>query len=775
MNQIRFNNARFGIVIDNQAEGINTISRTYRRSKDLVGVVYEVTIDLRFNEEARAYLINCFENDGGIDAVVLADLYEYDPNDRIFKLKHRGQVNFNQYDKSDEEVAVTIEQTGFERSIVNLINEELDLETILSRGGKALSENPALWLEYHSQTIREESELIPGPASVQTTIDVATFTIPGLSTIAGGVVMYGQLDTTGEGDNDDIEDTFQTPYGHLTMDADLSNGFAAGSDADYEAFLADVKTPRNEIMKFKQGGTLKSVEISLELKHTVTAINPGGDTDVCGLAGALGNVEVIAWLEIRDANDVIQNLYKIGAWDMSGACGTNEKEGTMEVVALTVTPDMIIGKGDKLYVYETVRVYATNYNNTGVGSDTITHNVKVEDGRIGDKPTSYIRVILDTIDEPRMVKTMMLFEAVKRCVEYITGVENSFESTLLGRTDLGYDEDGAAALIGVTLGRNLRESIAVGDATPATSSKIITSLGRLLNFVNSTHCAGLGFELREGRQVVVLETIDHFFDKTTTSIALGSVANLHEIVDPSMYYNSIEFGYTSRLDIRSSGAKYEFNGLRKYSIPLAAAKNVLKIASDVRTSGFEIEFEKRLRTESKDSNLDEELFAISMTGSSPDFTPKTDEGYIAITGIPNSDTIYNLDFSPRRIIENWKQYLAGMLLRSKTQVLTFSNGSGNFEATTQKTGEEDPLAENGDIDVSQEEPIWDCVNLTFDKTEFTSDQATLISDNPYGLLTLKGKDGNLLKGFINPTGIEVNTGEKAATFNLLKAYIRSDG
>src|SRR5690606_10532378 len=129
-------------------------------------------------------------------------------------------------------------------------------------------------------------------------------------------------------------------------------------------------------------------------------------------------------------------------------------------------------------------------------------------------------------------------------------VDNVFRSTLIGRTDRGYAEDGEFALIGLTNGHRLRlknQHLPAGQR----GDNLFVTLEDLIQFMKVIACADFGFELDEnGNKVFVLEKKEYFYNQNVKSVSLGRVYDVRRRVNPKRFYNSIEIGYTAQIDVQ---------------------------------------------------------------------------------------------------------------------------------------------------------------------------------------------------------------------------------
>jgi hypothetical protein len=101
-----------------------------------------------------------------------------------------------------------------------------------------------------------------------------------------------------------------------------------------------------------------------------------------------------------------------------------------------------------------------------------------------------------------------------------------------------------------------------------------------------------------------------------------------------------------------------------------------------------------------------------------------------------------------------------MLLRSDNKVLKFSSGEGNFTAII------NGLAENGDVDLTNENPIWDCEVIEVSNVPMSRDNFKLIRANALCYLDLTDRFNQTMDGFV--LEIEHDANKKSADIQLLR-------
>ena len=110
-----------------------------------------------------------------------------------------------------------------------------------------------------------------------------------------------------------------------------------------------------------------------------------------------------------------------------------------------------------------------------------------------------------------------------------------------------------------------------------------------------------------------------------------------------------------------------------------------------------------------------------------------------------------------------------MLIRSFDKTVKFRSGEGNYEMATRKTSEAVSLHENGDVDLTNVEPYIDPEKYKFSHP-LTDAEWKLLEANPFGYIEFEDAWGEVMEGFIDTDGIEHDSNNKKAEFNLLKVH-----
>lgn len=761
-------------VVVPDADGQSEIEQTMKRSEATDGVVYEYILDLQFTRGAHAYLGRAYKLGGGIEALVDTQLYEYSPNDFMYFLIGQGNIKFTNREFDYLRFKTSLEAGGLQRQVLNALDSDVDIDTIVSQGGIALPATPVLTLQMHSKKIVKQALNGPTDGLEFQATDVFEIVVNN-----GGGSQYHERLILIQVDNQrqafDEYGVFSIPYGYDVFEGvNLATYTPSvednpGTIAAYKLFLQNNPLPRFEIKRIEQIADAGTGVLNLRwnLKHFIDVGNTGGDVDICG-SGALGKTEITYWLEIRDTNDVVKVLEYMGAYDIPG-CGDNERIGTGVdgFQSVDYTLPVTLALGDKLYVYGLWRVFGS-YGRPSLTDGHLNHSMRITAKVAPEDVTdltlmdyTFEQLIVDTVFPETTAKTYLVYEALNKMFQFYTDKLDCFRSAYFGRTDtiFPYVEDGPGSLRALAPGAFIR---GLADR------KAFVNGNDFYGSLNMMDCLGMGFRrLESGQEIVEIEPLSKFYDKNNLILDLGVVGKLKTKTLIKQYQRTVEFAYP-KVDIEKTNGLDEPNTMRRYTFPLTQVANKLTIQSKYKTAGAEIEDQRRKSVTTEDSKNDAANFLIDLVREGGTFRPRRDDGFTEVTGYHSPETAYNLAFTPRRRIINWGRSLAIALYLSFSKVLSFSYGEGNYTMGTKRTGETELLTEDSNFDLTTIEPDIEPDGYGFE-CQLSSKQMATIRGNPYGYFKFREfKNSEVLEGYLS--SVKRKTSNNLATFELIKVY-----
>lgn len=685
--------------------GLNDFEIELKRSKDNDGVFYEFGVNLEFNKKGREFIKAVYESQG-IQGEITVNLYEYDPNTYTWGITYTGQIKLDNYELTETKLTTNIEQVGFERKFLNLLKRDVDIETIETLNGTALTPVNSITLPLAPKTIKKKA-VLNGPSEF----------------IKSGYIEIGDIFQR------------QIRVGGSLVSSDFDNSFL-GVDG---WFFDSPTVTKNYVIEATEAGEYVfdfNIDIRTYLEVTKKPLNDEAD---------LTSQEFQIYFQINDESPTVlydqtlvpgpytSGAYSSGDYDSAAINIENNSwvfEKDIVIAASSITRTLNVNDEVYFWIRSGIAFDAS-------GDGPASHGYKLNDA-------FNFTITGDTIFPETNTKAFLAYEFLERITQFITDQSVSFKSDFFGRTDIGYAADGAGSMLAIANGALIRglEKTMFGNWKEAFES------------LSAIYCLGWGFErLEDDTQVIRCEPKEHFFDSSTTVLSLGQVAKLSKIVDRDLYYQTVEVGYPSVENINQVNGIDEFNTTRKWSSPITNSSKDLKIVSKYRASGFEIESQRRLFGTTKESNLDDKNFFVCVKRSGSDYVVLQGADFTSVTGVFDPDTAYNIPISPARMIRNWKKVISSNTLRSSDKTFKFSFGDYNYEMVSQFPGEES-IDESGDVLMDDAEALWYNEEYNFE-TKLVKSERTLIRANQNGLISAKDWAGNTITGYIISSKVKI--------------------
>lgn len=435
---------------------------------------------------------------------------------------------------------------------------------------------------------------------------------------------------------------------------------------------------------------------------------------------------------------------------------------------LTVTGDIFLNPGDKVWVYWFQRrlAWAENSSNLAPGPASISSNIE---WTYGVFPTTgraaKVELWLNYQHPETTTKAVMIHEAFNQVVDSIADVNASFRSSFYGRTDsakVTYPANGNGAFLSITDGKLLR-----GYDKP-----IALSFRKLFTSASAVHNIGMKIV----NNLLYIERMQDFYTNTRIG-RLQNVRSLKTSVSPVHYFNQIMVGY-ARWSSEVRNGLDEPCTRHEYSTQVNSIKNATELISEILASSYAIELQRIKNKESwgnEDLELDEEHFWLALN---TDYTIETDSQFYDIANMIAADTARNLRLTPKRmLLAHLQKITAGLQVINGN--IRFMKGEGNTLFTAKKidTGKQEDyneaqLAENQNINWNDSnaqniQPLWAPFIDEFE-APINSELAESIDANLYGYLEYYETPDNILAGYILEANENLNTG--LTNFKILRKY-----
>lgn len=390
--------------------------------------------------------------------------------------------------------------------------------------------------------------------------------------------------------------------------------------------------------------------------------------------------------------------------------------------------------------------------------------------------TGVITVEEDSFFEKSISNCVLPHEVAERLIEVYTN-KKVLKSDALGRTDIGYQTDGKASLVGLSHGFWVRQF----DNSDEVFRPLTTSLKEFMESFSATHNLGLGIENDGFKEFVRIEELGYFYNRNTTIKLPNQVKNVKRSEAVDYYYSSLELGFEKGGDYEEAFGLVEYNGKTKFATAIKVLRNAYSKLSKYRGDSYGAEFARRkpkLTHGTEDTRYDSDVFQFDMKRDSLSTIFKLrkwqDDFEQAPTGTFSPDTAYNLRLSPFNSLLRHGWVIASGLTKYLSDYVRYTSSSANSSLYTKLIGGNE-YAENGNIinaELGRPRYIPEFIEfeheVTFDINQQLNGHKIILGKkipNIYGCVEFTNENGEQEKGFLmnlKPNG--------KGQWKLLKAY-----
>lgn len=302
-------------------------------------------------------------------------------------------------------------------------------------------------------------------------------------------------------------------------------------------------------------------------------------------------------------------------------------------------------------------------------------------------------------------------------------------------------------------GRNLKLErvyiMAAESARGLPKAKIYTSYKKFCDWME----AEFGYVPVINGNEVTFTHRDKLFTNTVVK-ELGKKINDYELmVNEGLVYSSVKVGYDKQ-DYDSINGRDEFRFTNEFSTGLKLLDNALSLISPYRADAYGIEFLVQKRGEdTTDNSSDNDIFFVDCVNNPSTGTLDLHRPYSAaqLSGLLSPETMFNIDYSPRFMLEANKKYIGAC-----TNFLKFASSDGNSDVSINGSKETD------DFPISEHLFTVSEVEVSTSDIKAPSDLTGLVSFN---------NKGEIITGYIKQLELNIAK-EKAATYTLIVKDIK---
>lgn len=213
--------------------------------------------------------------------------------------------------------------------------------------------------------------------------------------------------------------------------------------------------------------------------------------------------------------------------------------------------------------------------------------------------------------------------------------------------------------------------VAAESARGITGAKLYSSYTKYCNWMSSE----FGFvPVIEGTSVSFVHRSSLFQDKQSKNLG-DKCTDFEYNVNSSLIYSRLRVGYDKQ-DYDSVNGRDEFRFTNEYTTGITLTDNSMELTSPYRADAYGIEFLAAKRGEdTTDSESDNDVFFVCAELSGLQYKLVRGEEYV-ISGVISPDTMFNVMYSQRFMIEANKSFIA-----SFANAIVYASSEGNSDIT----------------------------------------------------------------------------------------------
>lgn len=710
-----------GVLYISDPIGWNEDNKIFKRSTESHGMFINLSNKLEFyvgddlNDGGYNYLKEVYKT-YGINAVVL--LVKEENVSGILKEVYRGYFDFSTYNSDNNKISIMFNESGLYEKIKARNTEELEVDRLTTMDGGVLEELKTEILSLEGRKILIIDELNVTTSSNESIIGVVT---------DGSVKISKEVSYV----------TIKRPYAGIVIPLTMKTEQAGNVQTiyDYECPASDSS------WGYGNASSTASMFYDESLNDKILTVDIDLDINLISHNHLYGNV----------------HQFRVSIVKYGGALG-------LEYISEEILISKISPADNTNYKYE-VSSKKINILTGESLSLVIRSHHNTDTSPLFSINKANIKIYDETYYEATQAKCIMPFEALDRIINIITNEPKRLKSNALGRTDIGYNQDGIASLNGLTNGFWLREF---------NTSKITTSFQDFVDSYKSTWQLSYGIEKIGFDEIIRMEHISHFYQNVVTIKLKDNPGIINRKCAKDYFYSSVEIGYSQpsgTILYEEALGLDEYNIKNNFTTAITRIQNKFTSVSKYRADSYGTEFARRkpkAKFPEEDTRYDLSVMILDLKRGignifqqrkwSDDFVVPTPFNKFT-TGIYSPETATNLRLSPMNTLLRWGFWLKGGFMKNLSEYVRYSSSNGNSSLITEinEVGGV-PRAENGnvlnsDLDknlynpeiISFEYPITNEIMKSVTGTTIVDGETIM---NYYGLVEFLNEDGDYEYGFL---------------------------
>lgn len=625
-----------------EPEGWETDEKEYARHEQYHGIFVRFSNSLKFLGEAMEY-IELILDLYGINEQVELVREERHPLTDVWTLTYSGYLDLSTWEKEDNKVSVKFNSGGIEQLLKSRESEDVELDRLTTIDGKIIPEMPVTNVEVDGRNI-----FLKTGYNVKETDNK--------------INLYNQ-----------------------------TNGQTRG---------CTISVPLNLLSKSHENAH----SIILDARYADDSWERNGDGQASNLFFAVSDrrrtfrlkFSLTFDVDVLEYDDINFFRFWVRLAKFQNNTDFNIKEN--DILFTTDNRSVINGRSFKLDYDKTITLEIGEslgllFDQNMDGRNGYSAHLSIDCKNI----TCDLQIEEDSFTEKSTTKAYLLHEVMDRLVTIGTNAQNAFYSDFLGRTDIGYAQDGKGSLIGITHGFWIRGFDKY--PLPSESPKVVnlfkplsTSFKESLTSLTAVLNVGIGIEKVGFKEIVRLEELDYFYSRNVTIRLPNQVKNVKRKIATNYYYSSLEFGYEKGGVYEEAMGLDEYNAKSTFTTAINRLKSTYSQVSKWRADGYGFEFARRKPktiNDTEDTPYDGDTFLMDLKRSPVGtfLQRKWNDDFEQLpTGVFSPETATNLRFSPFNCLLRHSWWFGACLGAYLTDYVRYASSTANSALKTKLIG-----------------------------------------------------------------------------------------
>jgi len=730
------------IVDESMLEGWDDDDKEYARNKDYDGIFAKFSNNIKFYDEAREF-INLIRSLHGINARIKLTKQTKDQEEKWVN-RYSGELDMSEWGEEDGGVTIKFNSSDLEKTLKSRRGEKIEIETLEDLEGNALE-----------QLNIRELELSGRRVFLDTRFNILS--------------SANQADTRVESNAGNTRNsTVNIPLNLFSKSHDNAHSTIPQSNASESQGTTGImffaNNDRDRILDIDLSFSLDAFfqqyenvqwcfyKVSLVTYQDGVNYNVKTRTIIDQLDSGFNNSNLKRLP--RDVDFPFPQFTKQMSGSWSGQISLLENESL--ALECYLKSDM--------------------YSDNNAGVRCFARNIEAN---LSIKENSYFR--------PTLTKGVFSYELFDRIISIITSRKNIFKSSFLGRTDIGYENDGVGAFVLNSHGHWIRRFSNQDDLY----KRFTTSFRDAYESYDAAYNLGLGVESIGFGENIRIEDKKYFWNPNVT-IRLGKeidgefvysqVSKVKRSTASQLYYSEVEIGSEKGGDYEEVMGLEETNTKSNFSTCIYATANTYDKKAKYRFDPYGEEIIRRRGVDTHpntDHPADLDVWMHDCKkpnlGSQSILNLKKWQDVLESrpTGMFDPDSSYNFLYSPLNMLLRHSWVLNAGLREYPSKFIKYGSSTGNSSVSMKQIGGKE-YAENGNIrnsDLQQArfkpEEIEFEYEVDDELIQLIESHVTILGikiPRLYGLIEFMNEKGQIERGYL--LNLKPN---KSGKWKLLKA------